>query len=138
VKSELFSRVALVVSFVALSGTVSAQSASGPEQGHPHGPPTEALQACASLSDGTACTFTLDGQTVSGTCHTGPQGEPAACMPPHPHHGPPPEAFQACNGLSDGQACTVTFGSSTLTGTCRTGPEGGALACAPNGPPPGH
>jgi len=114
-----------------------AQSTAAQDAGHPHRPPPEALQACASLAEGAACTFSLGDQSVSGTCRTGPHGEAAACMPAQPpHHGPPPEAFEACNGLSEGQTCTVSFQGGSMSGACRSGPDGGALACAPNGPPP--
>ena len=75
---------------------------------------------------------------LSGSCRTGPQGEPAACMPAHPL--PPPEAFEACSGLSDGANCTIRHGDLTLTSHTRRARLGGTnnVACAPGGgsPPP--
>jgi hypothetical protein len=49
--------------------------------GH-HGPPPEALAACASSSAGASCTVTLpDGKTLSGACVAGPEGQALACLP---------------------------------------------------------
>lgn len=53
-------------------------------EGGPHGPPPEALAACASSSAGAACTVTIHGQPLSGTCVAGPSGEALACHPPRP------------------------------------------------------
>lgn len=114
----------------ALAGIAQAQG----NGGEPPPIPTESFQACSGAAEGTACQFTVYGRTLAGTCRTGPQGEAAACLPPHP--GPPPEAFQACSGLSEGASCSVSFRGSPMAGTCRTGPQGGTLACAPSGPPP--
>ena len=51
--------------------------------GH-HGPPPEALAACASLTSGAACTVSFNGQTQAGTCVAGPSGEARACLPARP------------------------------------------------------
>jgi hypothetical protein len=125
---------ALALVLGALAGVASAQGHGG--GGPPPVIPAEAQQACSGLADGTACQFTVDGQAVTGTCRTGPQGEAAACFPPH--RAPPPEAFQACSGLQEGEACTVAFRGTAMSGTCRSGPQGSALSCAPSGPPPQH
>jgi hypothetical protein len=115
-----------------LAGIAQAQGHGG---GAPPPPlPAESFQACSGITDGTACQFTVEGRTVTGTCHPGPQGEASACMPAH--RGPPPEAFQACSGLQEGSACSLTFQGNSMAGTCRSGPQGGGLACAPSGPPP--
>jgi hypothetical protein len=112
-----------------------ADDGSGPPRGAPPAPPAEAIQACSGLADGAACGFTMGDHQLAGTCRTGPQGEPAACMPPR-RHGPPPEAFAACQGLAAGDACTVAFQGQQVTGSCRAGPDGQArLACAPPRPP---
>ncbi len=51
----------------------------------PHGPPpAESLAACVGLTDGTACGFTHDGNNLTGTCRTGPNGEAIACLPARP------------------------------------------------------
>jgi hypothetical protein len=116
-----------------LAGIASAQGHDGGGS-PPPAIPAEAQQACAGLADGTACQFTMDGRAVTGTCRTGPQGETAACFPPH--RAPPAEAFQACSGLQEGATCTVEFQGRAMAGTCRSGPPGSAVACAPGGPPP--
>jgi hypothetical protein len=121
----------LVVLAGTLAGIASAQGHGG---GPPPPMPAESFRACSGAVDGTACQFTVDGRTMTGTCRTGPQGEAAACVPPH--RAPPPEAFQACSGLQDGAACTVSLQGGSMAGTCRSGPQGGSLACAPSGPPP--
>jgi hypothetical protein len=55
---------------------------------HPHGPPPEAIEACASKTEGTACTVAHGDHAVNGTCAHGPDGNgPLACKP---EGGPPP------------------------------------------------
>lgn len=49
---------------------------------HHRGPPPEALAACASSSAGSSCSVTFQGQTLSGTCVAGPDGQALACLPP--------------------------------------------------------
>ncbi len=105
------------------------------------GPPAGALTACAGLSEGTACAFTANGENLTGTCRTGPQGAAVACMPSNgarkgPHRGPPPEAVSACEGKQAEASCSFTHREHAIDGTCRAGPQGGALACAPARPPP--
>jgi hypothetical protein len=61
--------------------------------GHLH-PPPEALEACRNQQEGATCQFTSPrGDTIAGVCRTGPQGEPAACLPKNPPpFGPGPGA----------------------------------------------
>lgn len=106
------------------------------------GPPPEAVTACASLAANAACSFAgRGGETVKGTCATGPDGAALACRPeghgPGGHHGPPPEAFTACANASVNQACTVTHDGRSITGTCAAPPDGSTrLACRPEHAPP--
>jgi hypothetical protein len=108
------------------------------ERSGPPRPPQEAVDACADLAAGDACSFTIDNHAVDGKCRLGPDGKgPLACAPKGPPPGPPPEAFTACKDLVEGDACTVNFDGHTMEGICRSGLDGkGALACAPKGPPP--
>jgi hypothetical protein len=125
---------------LALAGTEKANASDGGSLGPPPGPPPEALEACSRLQEG-ACSFTHNGNQLSGTCRTGPQGEPAACLPDRPppgRCGPPQEALQACAGLQEGASCSFSLGGRALSGTCRTGPDGSTMACAPSQPPPQH
>jgi hypothetical protein len=47
-----------------------------------HGPPPQALAACANLAVGAACAFDVDAHHVEGTCQNGPDGHgPLACAP---------------------------------------------------------
>jgi len=73
-------------------GTVSGTCRTGPDGTGPlacapaqpphDGPPPEALQACASLSAGAACSVATPLGTVSGTCRNGPDGAGTlACAP---------------------------------------------------------
>ncbi|HYQ02929.1 MAG TPA: hypothetical protein VER96_29860 [Polyangiaceae bacterium] len=56
----------------------------------PRKPPQEAFDACKSLSEGDACSVSFRGQTMTGTCRKGPNGESElACVPAYPP-GPPP------------------------------------------------
>jgi hypothetical protein len=106
----------------------------------PPPPPKEAIDACASLSEGDTCHFTIDGHAIDGSCRKGPGGEgPLACAPKGPPPPPPPpkESVDACASLSDGDACHFTIDGHALDGTCRKGPGGaGKLACIPKDPPP--
>jgi hypothetical protein len=134
-------RRALLMTFTLASGAPAL--AQEPGHGRRHGPPPEAFQACQGVQDGAACTVTFgDGRQLTGTCRTGPQGEPAACMPDRPpggHHGPSPEAVTACSGSQAGTTCSFAApDGKQLQGTCRAGPDGATVACAPDGPPPGR
>lgn len=108
----------------------------GPGYGHMCRPPQEALDACANLAAGAACSFDADGHHVDGTCRTGPDGQgPLACAPQM--RMPPPEAIDACASASAGASCAFTVDGHDVTGTCKAGPDGnGPLACAPDQPPP--
>ena len=47
------------------------------------GPPQEALDACANLSEGDTCSFESQRGTMNGECRLSPQGQPPlACAPP--------------------------------------------------------
>jgi hypothetical protein len=98
----------------------------------PQHPPREAVEACANLQEGASCSVSMRGQTVSGKCRRGPDGQgPLACALP-----PPTEAVEACAKLNEGAACTVTHHGRSLEGHCRNSPWGeGPLACVPPPPP---
>lgn len=131
-----------------LSLTVSMLLLAAPalagDRGPRRGPPLEATKACASSSSGAACSFTVSGHTVSGTCEAPPdESAGLACRPSGPppghHRGPPPEATTACASSSSGATCSFTIGDRTVSGTCEAPPDGSSgLACRPSGPPPGH
>ncbi|HET9595706.1 MAG TPA: hypothetical protein VFP65_09000 [Anaeromyxobacteraceae bacterium] len=131
---------ALLMGFALASGAPALAHDPG-GGGNRHGPPPEALQACSGQQEGAACTVTFaDGRQLAGVCRSGPQGEPAACFPPHGPggpHGPPPEAVTACSGLQAGATCSFAApDGAQLSGSCRASPDGAAVACAPDGPPP--
>ncbi len=53
-----------------------------PQQGTRQGPPQQALNACASLAQGDACSFTQpNGNTINGSCITPPNLDVLACAP---------------------------------------------------------
>jgi len=59
------------------------------DRGSPHGPPPEAIEACANLSEGDACSFSGRHGEVEGTCIVPRRDEEAlACTP---EGGPPHE-----------------------------------------------
>lgn len=66
--------------------TSLAQTPNG--EGHPPGPPAEAIAACKSLSSGAQCSFSSDRGAINGTCWA-PEGKPLACKPAG---GPPNSA----------------------------------------------
>jgi hypothetical protein len=79
-------RVVVAALFV-MSLTALAQGKEGDGQGGHRGPPPpEALHACVGKSAEATCSFTIDGQTVQGTCFTPGSDRPLACRP----LGPPP------------------------------------------------
>ena len=45
------------------------------------GPPAEAVTACVGLTEGSACSFTANGNERNGTCRTPPGQSELACMP---------------------------------------------------------
>ena len=50
-------------------------------------PPPEALEACAALSEGAACTVSLGDRELQGLCRAGPDRAAVACLPDRPEHG---------------------------------------------------
>lgn len=77
--------------FFASMAAASVSCTAGPgDRGRPQGPPPEAIQACADLSEGDACSFTgRRNDLVKGTCIALPDGEEGlACAP---EGGPPGE-----------------------------------------------
>jgi hypothetical protein len=96
------------------------------------GPPPEMVEACNGSAAGDACTVTLKGQAMNGTCRAGPTQEaPLACFP----KGPPPgigAALEACKGRAAGDSCTVVFSDHAIEGTCGADPHrDGSLICVP-------
>lgn len=83
------SLAAITLCFLAAPGAFAGQPLSDPEMmfaqsGRPGGPPPEAIEACASASQSSSCSFSApDGTTVSGTCSAPPQGGSGdlACVP---------------------------------------------------------
>jgi uncharacterized protein YdeI (BOF family) len=62
------------------------QHSSGKEQnGQPHRPPKEAVDACQSSSSGASCSFSgREGKQMTGTCWSPDTSKPLACKPAHP------------------------------------------------------
>ena len=120
--------------------SAASQASSDPQAGSGHKcpPPKEAFDACASSSAGAACTFSIDGHDITGTCKNGPDGNgPLGCAPDHPPP-PPQESLDACASASAGDTCTFSHDGHDIAGTCKNGPDGtGPLGCAPDQPPPG-
>ena len=78
-----------ISTLLALALGVSTSSAFAQPPGGRGGPPPEAIDACADLSDRDACTFEgRRGDSVTGVCFTPPREEELACRP---EGGPPNE-----------------------------------------------
>ncbi|MFK8043798.1 hypothetical protein [Congregibacter sp.] len=81
------------IALASLSVNVAAQEDDGENrgQGKRRGPPPEALEACANLSEGDACAFTGRRGDMSGVCFAPPKEDAAlACAPeggPREHRG---------------------------------------------------
>jgi len=81
-----------------------------PQEGTRQGPPRQALDACASSSEGTACSFTgKNGDTINGSCVTPPNSSQLACAP----QGMIPQIGQAANGGPQGQGGGPHFSDET-------------------------
>lgn len=85
--------IAMGAALAILSLNVAAQSDDGENSGKRkhRGPPPEALEACASLSEGDACAFSGRRGDMNGFCFAPPKEEAAlACAPeggPREHRG---------------------------------------------------
>jgi hypothetical protein len=87
-----------------------SSSQGAPQGGHRHGPPPEALAACAGKAAGATCGFTgRRNEALTGTCFAPPRREdagatqgalPLACRPSHRDHpeGRPGNAGQSTPG----------------------------------------
>lgn len=77
---------ALIITSIISSSLSNAGSG---DRGRPHGPPPEAIEACAGFSEGDTCSFSGRRGKVEGTCIVSPRDEETlACAP---EGGPPPE-----------------------------------------------
>jgi spore coat protein H len=125
-----------------LAGSARAQANQPDGEKRPGGPPPEMVAACNGLTAGDACTVTLKGQALSGTCRAGPTSDASlACFPKGPPPGRPRALFsilpiraavEACKGRAAGDSCSVTFSDGTVDGTCGADPhQDGSLICLP-------
>lgn len=78
--------LALAVMAVASNQSFAASDKMDTQQGRGmqtqrHGPPKEAVDACAGKQNGAACTFTAPHGAMTGTCRVVPEGK-MACVPP--------------------------------------------------------
>ena len=81
---------ALFLAFATYAMSSNAETGRG-GQGGQGGPPQEAIQACASLTEGTACSFTgRQGETMTGSCITPPRGEASLICAPEGGNARPP------------------------------------------------
>lgn len=115
-------------------------------QGLRQGPPQEALDACASLTEGATCSFTqANGNTINGTCFTPPNLDALACAPQGMNQPdgrgqtpagqtPPQQAVDACANSTQGAACSFNLkNGNTINGSCIIPPNSTDLTCAPQG-----
>ena len=112
-------------------GVLACGGRGGEDRGKPPAPPQEAIDACAGLTEGAACSVAIpDKDAIAGVCHAGPDGTGIlACAPPPP--APPQEAIDACAGLTEGAACSVAIpDKDAIAGVCNAGPDG-VLSCRP-------
>jgi len=88
--SNVNSKIKIFTALIIASMLFKIPAYARPEDGgRPHGPPPEAIEACADLAEGDTCSFTgRRNDEVKGTCMAPPQGgdEELACAP---EGGPP-------------------------------------------------
>ena len=99
----------LLLAFAALATLTSAKP-----------PPQAALDACSSLQQGSACSFSCKTGTVSGTCQL--RNAQLVCKKP-----PPQAAIDACSSLAQDAACSFTGDKGQVSGSCKL--RDGQLAC---------
>jgi len=58
------------------------QGGPGGRRGH-RGPPEEAIDACADLTEGDDCAFVVPERNLEGTCRSMRRSDEIACMPSH-------------------------------------------------------
>jgi hypothetical protein len=92
----------------------SGQVACAPERPH-RAPPPEALSACANSAADAACSFSIEGRTVDGTCRQGPDGAALACAPARRGHGGG-HGGHGGHGPRGGVAATVNVEGQALEG----------------------
>jgi len=109
---------------------------------HGFGTSQAAIDACASLASGAACTFTgHHDRMLNGTCAAGADASaPLACKPDPSQFGPPQAAIDACASLAASAACTFSGREGQeVTGTCQQKPgDDTTLVCLPAGFHHGH
>jgi hypothetical protein len=123
------------VLFIASALAASSAKAQADGSRAAGGPSPEMVEACNGSAAGDACTVTLKGQTLDGTCRPGPTSEaPLACFPKGPPPGVPMrEAVDACNGRAAGDVCSVALTDRSIDGTCQVDPHQ-SLVCLPTNP----
>lgn len=75
----------------------------GGQGGGRGGPPQEAINACSSSAEDDACSFSLNGDTLSGTCGPGRRGNGMICRPSNRQERPDENEREARGGPSGGQ-----------------------------------
>ena len=91
-------------------GTPPQQNPGQGQQGQFQGPPPAALEACASQTEGSACSFTTqNGNTINGSCITPPNQTSLACAP----QGMNPQNGQQPAGGPNGQNGGTQFSNET-------------------------
>jgi hypothetical protein len=97
--------------------------------GRVHVPPQGAVDACATLAAGAACTMPGHGGmgAASGICSLGPASTgPLACAP---QKDLLPHGEAACAGLTAGATCTLGRRHEAVAGTCVAPVQGSAAVC---------
>jgi 4-amino-4-deoxy-L-arabinose transferase-like glycosyltransferase len=113
-----------------------------PQQGTRQGAPQQAVDACASSTQGDACSFAQpNGNTINGSCVNPPNLNVLVCAPQgmnnaqqNPNQGAPQAAVDACASSTQGSSCSFNLqNGSALNGSCVTQPNSSELTCAPQG-----
>jgi len=91
-----------------------------PQQNPRQGPPQQALDACATLTQGDACSFTTqNGNTINGSCIIPPNQSQLACAPanmiPQGQNGQAPNGGPNGQGPQQGQGGGTPFSQETGT-----------------------
>jgi hypothetical protein len=128
-------RASIAISLLLAAPTVGPSRAFADSPDRP--PPQEAFDACQGKSTAEACSVTMQGRALDGTCAPADDNR-LFCRPTRPPHeppAPPPEAFTSCDGKAAQAACSVALSDRTLEGTCATSSDG-KLFCLPSNLPP--
>ncbi|MBN2250585.1 MAG: hypothetical protein JW724_00740 [Candidatus Altiarchaeota archaeon] len=137
-----------LASLILLAGCANTEESSGEPQvqdtqqtqqqappGRQRNMPSEAMDSCAGKSEGDACKYLGDGETVTGTCRILMGGQ-MMCVSGNMEQMGNRTRMQvggqsACEGKAKGDSCSLSMGGRSIEGSCIN--RDGEVICMPDG-----